>query len=102
MPVTVPSFKVGQAPRLSAAFVDVDAAPTDPTVITFTITEPDENATVTTYVYGTDAALVRDGVGLYHVDFDIVNAGEHCYTFNGTGSLKAFNSDKFEALGACE
>lgn len=101
MPVTIPKFKVGQIPRLSASFADQDGVPGDPTTVVFEVTEPDEDATVTTYTYPGDAEVVRDGAGEYHVDFEIVHAGEHCYSFKGTGVLKAFNSDKFEAVGAC-
>lgn len=101
MPVTIPSFKVGQKPKLKGEFAATDV-PTDPTVITFTIVEPDEDATVTTYVYGTDAQLVRDDVGVYHVFFEIVHAGMHCYSFKGTGACEGLESDKFEALGLCD
>lgn len=101
MSITRKTYKVGQTVRLDAAFADVDGVASDPSAVTFTITEPDDDATVTTYVYGTDAALVKDAVGLYHVEFEIANAGTHCYAFTGTGALKAYNDQKFDAVGAC-
>lgn len=99
--LTRKQYKVGQTPRLSVTFADAAGTPTDPTTVTFTITEPDEDATVTTYVFGTDAELVNSAVGEYYVEFEIVNAGTHCYAFTGTGALKAYDDRQFVAVGAC-
>lgn len=101
MSVTRKTYKVGQTLKLSAAFADENGAPADPTTIVFKITEPDDDATVTTYNYPGDAELVRDGLGAYHVEFTIGNAGTHCYSFAGTGFVKAYNDEKFDAAGAC-
>lgn len=38
---------------------------TDPDVVRFRVRKPD--GTVTSYVYGTDAEVVRDGTGDYHM-----------------------------------
>lgn len=101
MSVTRSQYKVGQTPRLTVTFADADGAPTDPSAIVFSMTEPDDDATVTPYTYGTDTELVRVDVGVYYVDWEVAYAGEHCYTFRGTGALKAFNSRQFDGVGAC-
>lgn len=101
MSVTRKTYKVGQTLKLSAQFADENDAAADPTTVVFTITEPDDDATVTTYSYPGDVELVRDGLGEYHVEFTIANAGTHCYTFTGTGFVKAYNDAKFDAAEAC-
>lgn len=101
MSVTRKTYKVGQTLKLSAAFADENGAAADPTTVVFTITEPDDDATVTTYNYPGDAELVRDALGEYHVEFTIANAGTHCYAFTGTGFVKAYNDAKFEAAEPC-
>jgi hypothetical protein len=44
---------------------------------------------VTTYTYGTDAALVRDSTGVYHVDVSVAVAGDYIYRFESTGTGQA-------------
>ena len=69
---------------------------TDPTVVTFTITEPD--GTETAYINGTDAQNVKDSTGRYHVDWTITQAGRHFWKFAGTGALVQAEEDSFVAL----
>lgn len=72
-----------------------DGAISDPTTLTFTMTEPD--GTVTTYVYGTDTQLVRDSVGNYHVDWVITKVGAHVWKFDGTGTATLDEPSEFYA-----
>lgn len=65
----------------------VDGVVTDPTTVTAIISEPD--GTETTYVYGTDAELVKDSTGVYHVDISAMTAGRWVYRFEGTGAAQA-------------
>jgi hypothetical protein len=39
-----------------------------------------------TYVHGTDAALVKDSTGNYHLDYAPTMAGTHWYRWVSTGS----------------
>jgi hypothetical protein len=77
------SYENGQPARI-AGNIKVGGVDTDPTTLTFRITEPD--GTVTTYVYLTDVALVKDSVGDYHVDWAVDQIGVHYYEFVGTGT----------------
>ena len=69
---------------------------TDPTTVTFKMTEPD--GTVTTYINGTHAQNVKDSIGVYHVDFTITQAGRHFWEFAGTGALVQLEESSFVAL----
>lgn len=88
-------YHVGTKVRLSAAFTDIDDAAQDPGGVQFKIREPD--GTVTTYVYGTDAEVVRDSLGNFHVDWLIASAGRHRYRFAGVTSGQAASESAFRA-----
>ena len=87
-------YILGNSIRMSAAFTNGGAA-TDPTGITFKIRSP-MNGTITSYTYGTDAALVKDSTGNYHVDHTPTAAGSHYYRFAGTGAVIAADEGEFE------
>lgn len=81
------SYDQGDRVRLTATFRSYGVA-VDPSALTFRIVGP---STDTTYTYPTDAQLVKDSVGNYHVDFTIpatgkTAAGRYAYRFTGTGA----------------
>lgn len=92
-------FDVGDKVRLSAAFQDIDSVAQDPGGVTFTLRAPD--GTLTSYTYGTDAALVKDSTGNYHVDVVVAAAGRYRYRFAGvtTGQAAAENVFRVQASG---
>lgn len=76
-------YDIGDAPRFSVTF-EVDGAVQDPTTLRFKFKEP--GGTETTYIYGTDAELVRDSAGAYHVDLALNTAGVWHVRWVGTGN----------------
>ena len=52
----------------------------DPTTVTCTVKQPD--GTLST------PAVVKDGVGLYHADFNPTQSGAHMYQFVGSGLVE--------------
>ena len=78
-------YKKGRLVRFSAAFTNAAGTATDPTAVTFKIRSP--AGTTTTYVYGTDAELVRDSAGNFHVDFAMTAAGDWAHRWEGTGAV---------------
>lgn len=97
----MPKYAQGVAIRCSVEFKDSSTPPVyvDPTTVTFKLRGPlssrtfvsnDETAPVTTYVYGTDAELVKDAVGRYHVDVTTPTGatveGIYAFRFEGTGT----------------
>lgn len=87
------NYDVGDAVRCRVEFKDTSDSFIDPTTVTFKLKLP--SGSTTTYVYGTDAQLVKDSTGKYHVDVDISSAGIYYYRFIGTGTVKAAGESKF-------
>lgn len=87
------AYKVGATVRCSGAFTNDAGAAVDPTTITFRARKPD--GVVAVYVYGTDAQLVKDAVGAYHVDLPATLAGRWAYRFEGTGSAPSADEAQF-------
>lgn len=88
-------YDVGDERRLAAAFTDLAGDAADPSTVRFTIEEPD--GTVTEYVYGTDAELVKASTGNYYVDWPIAQAGYHSWRMAGTGTAAAAEEASFTA-----
>jgi hypothetical protein len=80
-------YDVGDLVRISAVFKNSAGTATDPTAVSCKIRKSD--GTVTTLVYGTDVALVRDSEGNYHTDISITLKGLWMHKFIGTGAVQA-------------
>jgi hypothetical protein len=91
--MTVSLYTIGALVRCSAAFATAAGAAQDPGAVTFKVRDPSVN--VTTYVYGSDAALVKDSTGNYHVDVDADEAGQWHFRFAGTVSGQAAAEGQF-------
>ena len=74
--------------RLSTLFA-VDGVPTDPDTVTVTLAG---DGVSTTYVYETDAEVIRTGAGAYHADLQLSAAGVFAWRWEGTGA--AANPDQ--------
>ena len=72
--------------RFRATFKDNDGALTDPTTITLRHTEP--GLAAVNYVYGTDVEVVRESLGIFHVDYLADAVGEHKWRWLGTGAVQ--------------
>jgi hypothetical protein len=66
----------------------------DPTGVQFKFKHP-VLGIVTTYVYGTDAQLVRDSQGMYHVTISADAAGHWYWKFTSTGTGQAAQKGYF-------
>lgn len=87
------TYEIGDGVHLTAAF-DVGGQPTDPTVLTFLMHEPD--GTITVYTLGTNVQLVRDTAGRFHVDWVCRMRGQHHYRYVGTGAAPAMKQGWFD------
>ena len=91
------AYLEGQAIRFSASFTDIGGSAVDPGTVTFAYKDP--AGAVTDLVYGTDAAVVRDSAGHYHVDLTaLTNAGEYWYRWHSTGNGQAAEERTFEIV----
>jgi hypothetical protein len=80
-------YIVGQRPQLDFQIRD-NRVLTDPTTLVFMFRKPNDSAT-TTYVWGTDAQLVRDSVGKFHVELSLDQAGIWSWRQQSTGVVTA-------------
>jgi hypothetical protein len=65
----------------------------DPTNLTFTLTDPSQNATVSTY--GIDSFPVRQSTGMFYVDATVTMTGVYKYAWQATGNVIASFSGNF-------
>lgn len=93
--MSLPEYDVGDSRRIIATFTDIDGNLADPTTITFEIKQPDE--TTTQYVYVTDPEVVRDSLGVFHVDWPLAQKGLHIFRYEGTGAVEAAGQYKIWA-----
>ena len=86
------AYVVGDLIRVYCMFV-VANAPTDPTTVTFRYKTP--GGVVTSYVYLTDAAVVKDSVGRYYVDVSVTSGGTWTVRWESTGTAQGANQTTF-------
>lgn len=89
------NYMVGQAVRLSVAFKNASNVATDPTAVTVRYRNP--AGTTTSKVYGTDAEVIKDSTGNYHIDVSIASGqhGEWWHRWEGTGAITAADEAAF-------
>ena len=92
--MTSNAYDIGDLVRCVGTFATAGAN-VNPAAVTCKIKSP--TGTVTTLIYGTDAALVRDATGVYHVDVSVTEAGEYTYRFSSTGTGQAAAEQNFWA-----
>ena len=77
---------------IDAIPVEDGGVPVDPATVTFQIKVGED---LLTYIYGTDPELVRDAVGVYHVDYTPVAHGTYHYRWSSTGIGQETAEDEF-------
>jgi hypothetical protein len=81
------TYGLGTAVKVSVAFTDIDDAAFDPATVTCEVQAPGQDAGAkTTYTFGTDAALVKDSTGSYHLWIATDTVGPWVYGFVGIDS----------------
>lgn len=92
--LTVNRYTIGALVRSSAVFRDANTeAVIDPTVVLFRARKP--NGTVISYTYLTDAQLVKDSTGNYHVDLNADASAIWRCRWYSTGTGQAAAEDEF-------
>jgi hypothetical protein len=86
----------GSVLRLRIRIKSITFVAADPTTLTFKMREPD--GTLTTYVYGTHAELVKAGVGDYYVDWTVDQSGQHYWRAEATGTNPGAQESFFDVL----
>lgn len=91
-------YTVGQLVRCIGTFTDTTDEKHNPTAVSVKVVNP--SGTSTTYVYGTDAALVNDSTGIYHIDISPTTEGRWWYQFAATGTGQTAEKNYFEVEAA--
>ncbi len=89
----------GDVVRVSTdpGFRDGDGALGDPDVVRLRWqAHSDDGETV--WVYGTDAEITRDSIGLYHADIPVTVAGMHHFRWEGEGLIVAAEEGSFRSV----
>lgn len=78
-------YDINDTIRVSTTFKNLAGTATDPTAVTAIVVQPD--GTSTTYTYLTDAQVVKDSAGVYHIDVTPTTAGTWLIRWRGTGAV---------------
>jgi len=96
--MTINVYIVGRLVRIHAAFTTAAGAFIDPEIVMLTYKNP--SGIETTLTYPTDAALVKDSVGNYHVDIDANVAGMWYVRGHSTGLGQTAEESQFLILAS--
>lgn len=91
--VAINSYHIGDLRRIAGAFKNDAGTATDPTTVRFEFLTP--AGVKTTYVYPTNAQLVKDSTGNYHVDLTLTEAGLWFYRWEGEGAVHEADEGEF-------
>lgn len=85
-------YIAGGLVRVSVTFV-ASGLPADPTTVVLKYKNP--AGTVTTWTYGVDNQVVKDGVGNYRADINASAGGTWYFRWEGTGASQGAAQDSF-------
>lgn len=88
------SYMLGTDVKVEGQFIDEDEALFDPDVVICKTKDP--AGVEASYTYGTDAALVRDSEGIYHLWLFADQEGTWAYRFKCSGGARVANETEFE------
>jgi hypothetical protein len=91
-------FNTGEIVRARVTYRDPDtSALLDPGTVSVAVRSPD--ATIASYVYGTDPEVTRVSLGVYQVSVSLAQTGTYKWKWTGTGTEKAaVDYDECESL----
>lgn len=94
--MAIGAFVRGQQLRVQIAIKNGVGALVDPTGLLITVRDPAGG--LTNKIYGTDAEVVKDGTGLYHIDVDGNAEGDWHVRWEGSGVNKGAGEGLFRVL----
>ena len=92
--MTYANYTYGERIRGTFTITDFAGDPIDPTTIKFFLLRAD-SLVAEELTYGVDADLVKDSVGVYHVDIDTDAEGAWKYRWTGTGNVATAKEGMF-------
>ncbi len=96
-PIEINTYDIGDRVKLTLSVTASEVA-VDPSTITITVKHPSASASgpETSYVYGTDAELVKTAVGTYHAWITPDAAGYWHYRWETTGDGEGAEENYFK------
>lgn len=88
------TYDIGDKPEFGVTVTDRNGTAGDPDTLTFTIKDPSAN--VESYVYGTDAEVVKTGTGVYYVQYELDEVGAWYYEWDASGTLDVAEQGSFD------
>lgn len=93
MTLNLTTYAEGALVTVQGTFRNSSNVLADPTTVKLTVREPD--GTTTTYVYGTDAIVVKSSTGIYTANLDTTSKrGLWLYTWWSTGAGQADSGEQ--------
>lgn len=86
-------FPIGSLVRCWGRFYDLDDALADPTAVYVTVRDPERRKT--TYQYGVDGEVVKDGTGEYYIQVNANKDGRYYIRWYSTGTNQGANEGSF-------
>jgi len=80
--MAVNKYLRGRVIRVSAEVLNDAGAAVNPSAMSLIVKEPD--GTETTYIYGTDAEVIRPSTGNFYADITGASAGRYYYRWEST------------------
>ena len=87
------AYDIGDAVRSRATFKNLSQVLTDPTTVVVTVRDASGNGA--TYTYGVDAAVEKEGTGVYHIDVEPDEKGIWRCRWSGMGAIKTAEEHSF-------
>jgi hypothetical protein len=89
-------YEIGQTVILRVAFKNQAGVAADPTTLKVEIKDP--LGQETEFTFGTDAEVIKDSVGNYHIARDPEIQGVYVAKWRGTGANKGAARDQFKMV----
>lgn len=90
---TLGAHDKGDLIKCTGTWTDANGVAVDPTIVIFKFKNP--AGTITSYTYGEDSEVVRDGAGIYHVEVNANASGMWIYRFESSGTGQAAEEERF-------
>lgn len=84
---------IGNLVRLRGTYTDINGDLQDPTNVTIETEEPDTAYTLKTF--GPDLEVIKESLGIFHLDFSPTQEGRHGYRWASTGTGQAAKEGTF-------
>jgi hypothetical protein len=91
--IAIKEYDLGDAPRCFGEFRNFAGELADPDTVKVSVKDP--AGTITTKIYGTDAAVIKASTGVYYIDVNANAVGSWAYRWFSEGTGQAAAERKF-------